>query len=217
MSAARSTAKVHDRLRRLEALREARLDDRAAAEAEDARAAEVIGTADAVREALEILSEEMFGRIIRAIEAQLTTALQEVLAQPIRLRAEQDVKRGTASIRFYVERDGQEEHIMRGQGGSVANVLSVGLRMFALATLDPAVHRRFLVLDEQDCWLSPELVPRLVEIVHEAGRALGFQIVVISHHDVGIFRGWADRIYRFEPSPGGVRVEMDDPSEPEEA
>jgi hypothetical protein len=69
--------------------------------------------------------------------------------------------------------NGRPEDIMKGQGGSVVNVLSVGLRMFALTTLDSASHRRFLVLDEQDCWLRPDLVPRLVRIVHEAGKALG--------------------------------------------
>jgi predicted ATPase len=95
---------------------------------------------------------------------------------------------------------------MKGQGGSVANVLSVGLRMFALTTLDPAVHRRFLVLDEQDCWLRPDLVPRLVKIVHEAGRALGFQVLMISHHDISAFEQYADKIYQFIPTVNGVEV-----------
>ena len=90
---------------------------------------------------------------------------------------------------------------MRGQGGSVANILSVGLRMFALTTLDPSQHRRFLVLDEQDCWLRPDLVPRLVKIVHDAGRALGFQVLMISHHDATNFSRYADRIYRLTPTP----------------
>ena len=71
--------------------------------------------------------------------------------------------------------------------------------MFALATLDENVHRRFLVLDEQDCWLRPELVPNLVKIVQEAGKALGFQVLVISHHDVSAFSQFADRIYQFTP------------------
>ena len=70
---------------------------------------------------------------------------------------------------------------MRGQGGSVANIVSVGLRMFAITTLDERRHRRFLVLDEQDCWLHPDLVSKLVRIVQEAGAALGFQVLMISH------------------------------------
>ena len=79
--------------------------------------------------------------------------------------------------------------------------------MFALATLDPARHRRFLVLDEQDCWLRPDLVPKLVKIVHDAGQALGFQVLMISHHDIATFEKYADRIYTFLPdSMGKVNV-----------
>src|SRR5262245_17010348 len=107
---------------------------------------------------------------------------------------------------FHIERNSQPEDIMKGQGGSVANILSVGLRMFALTTLDPAVHRRFLVLDEQDCWLRPDLVPRLVKIVHDAGRALGFQVLMISHHDVSAFEQYASKLYQFIPTVDGVQV-----------
>src|SRR5439155_596626 len=135
------------------------------------------------------------------IEQQLTVALQEVLDQPdLVLKVEREFKRGGATMSFHIERGGNAEDIMRGQGGSVANVLSVGLRLFALTTLDRAKHRRFLVLDEQDCWLRPDLVPALVKIVRDAGKALGFQVIMISHHDAAIFERYEDRIYRFTPT-----------------
>src|SRR5262249_54215710 len=102
--------------------------------------------------------------------------------------------------------NGHPEDIMKGQGGSVANILSVGLRMFGLTTLEGGVHRRFLVLDEQDCWLRPDLVPRLVKIVHEARKALGFQVLMISHHDVSAFQQYADKIYQFVSTGDGVQV-----------
>ena len=166
-----------------------------------------LGIADAVDQALDTLSEQLFGRIVKILEEKLTLArLQEVLEQPIVLKVNREHKRGGATISFHVERNGQPEDIMKGQGGSVVNILSVGLRMFALTTLDPAIHRRFLVLDEQDCWLRPDLVPRLVKIVHEAGRALGFQVLLISHHDISAFERYADKIYRFIPTINGVQV-----------
>ncbi len=123
-----------------------------------------------------------------------------MLDQPIRLRAKAEWKRSGATVEFWIERDGQAEDIMKGQGGSVANILSVGLRMFALTTLDERQHQRFLVLDEQDCWIRPDLVPRLVKIVHDAGKALGFQTLMISHHDTASFMGYADTICQFSPS-----------------
>ena len=105
-----------------------------------------------------------------------------------------------------MERNGHNEDLLRGQGGSVHNVLSVGLRMFALARLNKDLHQRFLVLDEQDCWLRPELVPRLVKIVHLAARELNFQVLMISHHDIGLFEKYADKIYRLEPDGQEVRA-----------
>jgi hypothetical protein len=180
--------------------------DRERDAAEHSRLNAYLAISDAVDQALDKLSEEMFGQIVRVLEEKLTLALQEVLEQPIVLKAERDYKRGSATIGFHVERDGHAEDIMRGQGGSVANILSVGLRMFALATLDESKHRRFLVLDEQDCWLRPDLVPRLVKIVHEAGEALGFQVLMISHHDIAAFEQYADKVYKFQPDPAGLRV-----------
>jgi ABC-type glutathione transport system ATPase component len=166
---------------------------------------EYLGISSAVAEALEKLSEEMFGRITKLLEEHLTQALQEVLEQPLELKVVRDYKNNRATIEFHIERDGHQEDILKGQGGSVANVLSVGLRFFALKTLDENSHRRFLVLDEQDCWLRPDLVPRLVKIVSLAGRSLGFQVLMISHHDVPLFQQYADKIYRLEPDQDGVK------------
>jgi ABC-type glutathione transport system ATPase component len=169
---------------------------------------EYLALAPAVEEALDKLSEEMFGSLTRVIEQQLTVALQEVLDQPdLVLKVDRQFKNKAATMKFYVERNGNREDIMRGQGGSVANVLSIGLRLFALTTLDEKKHRRFLVLDEQDCWLRPDLVPALVKMVRDAGRALGFQTIMISHHDLAIFERHADKVYRFTPSSDGVKVE----------
>ena len=168
-----------------------------------------LAVADRVTSTLEELNETLFRQTLSVVEENLTIALQEILEQPIRLRADADFKRGAASIDFYIERDGNREHILRGQGGSVANVLSVGLRMFALTTLDEAEHRRFLVLDEQDCWLRPDLVPKLVKMVHDAGKSLGFQVLMISHHDPDSFRQYADKMYRLVPKGDeGVSVEL---------
>jgi ABC-type glutathione transport system ATPase component len=153
--------------------------------------------------ALEQLNQQLFQQLLSVVETNLTVALQEILEQPLRLKAKTEFKRDMAAVEFCIERDGEEEDILRGQGGSVANILSVGLRMFALTTLDESQHRRFLVLDEQDCWLRPDLVPKLVKMVHDAGQALGFQVLMISHHDRAIFERYADKIYQFSPAGDG--------------
>ena len=173
-----------------------------------------LAIAEQVTGALKQLSEQLFQQVLSLVEEKLTIALQEILDQPIRFHADADFKRGAAAVEFWIERDGNPEDGFKGQGGSVVNILSVGLRMFALTTLDESRHRRFLVLDEQDCWLRPELVPKLVKIVHQAGKALGFQVLMISHHDLAIFEPFADKIYQLAPDgDGAVRVAQVWPAE----
>ena len=165
-----------------------------------------LGLADQVTDALDLLSQKLFEEVLGLLRDKLSIAIQEVLEQPVRFHAEASFKRGAANVDFSIERDGNQEDVNRGQGGSVQNVLSVGLRLFALARLDESEHRRFLVLDEQDCWLRPELVPRLVNIVYRAAKELNFQVIMISHHDIGLFEKYADKIYRFEPNGSAVHV-----------
>ncbi len=159
-----------------------------------------------VTEALDALSQKLFEEVLELLRDKLSIAIQEVLEQPVKFHAEASFKRGAANVEFSVDREGNQEDVNRGQGGSVQNVLSVGLRLFALARLDSDQHRRFLVLDEQDCWLRPELVPRLVNIVYRAARELNFQVIMISHHDVNLFEKYADKIYQFQPAGSEVKV-----------
>lgn len=162
--------------------------------------------ADQVTDALETLSEKLFQNLLKIIESKLTIAIQEVLEQAIELKSVVDWKRNSIAVDFFVERNGNSEDILKGQGGSVANILSIGLRMFALTTLSEKTHRRVLILDEQDCWLRPELVSRLVRIIKSAGSELGFQVIMISHHDISAFEGAADKIYKLIRN--GDQVEM---------
>ncbi len=199
---------IRRRCERLVARRDEMLESQRKASQRRAALADYLAVADAVEAGLEVLSQKLFGQIVEMIESQLSRALQEVLEQPIELKVERGFNRGSATIDFHIERGGNREHVMEGQGGSVANILSVGLRLLALTTLEEKTHRRFLVLDEQDCWLHPALVPRLVKIVHEAGKALGFQVLMISHLDIGAFERFADKIYRVVPTEEGASVEL---------
>jgi hypothetical protein len=203
-----SPAALRRRFDKLDGQRLSLRDRRDACDASLRRVLDYLNLAPDVEAALDRLSQLLFAQITGALENTVTFALQEVLGQSIRLKVTQEFKRGVVTIGFHIERDGHAEDIMRGQGGSVANILSVGLRLFALAQLDERKHRRFLVLDEQDCWLAPELIPRLVKIIHDAGTKLGFQVLMISHHDASAFSDFADRIYELVPGPNGVAVKQ---------
>ncbi len=157
-----------------------------------------------VEETLEILSQRLLDDLVGQLENLMTRALQEVLEQPIALKAVITQKRNALNVEFHIERNGDREDILRGQGGSVTNILSVMLRFFALSTRDADLHRRFLVLDEQDCWLRPDLVPRLIEVVRQASNELGFQVLYISHHDRATLDRYCDKVYLLRPGPDGV-------------
>ena len=183
-------------------------------EKDRARMAEIgsfLSRAPKVADRLDQLSQQMFGDILDEVERNLTYALREVLEQEPRVITTREVKKGKVNITFAIERHGEREDILTGQGGSVCNIISVGLRLIALSQLPEKEHRRFLILDEQDCWLRPDLVPRLMRIIHTIAQRLQFQILVISHHDVNLFREYADRIYRLLPPAAegeGVQVEV---------
>jgi hypothetical protein len=135
----------------------------------------------------------------------MSFALRAVMQQDIDLRASVDVRRREGMrVEFWIERDGQREDLLRGQGGSVVNVLSVGMRLFALSELDAQLHRPTLFLDEPDAWLSPDLVPRLMRVITLAASDLGFQVVVISHHDISLLREGVNKIIQFSPDAEGV-------------
>jgi hypothetical protein len=201
----RSPQALRERVVHLSALRQRDQKELTKRQKELAQVQAFLQIAPQVGDALEQINQVILRQMVALLEEKLTIALQEVIEQPLKFRGNVTFKRDVANLDFSVERGAeQEEDILRGQGGSVTNVLSVGLRMFALTTLDEKKHRRFMVLDEQDCWLRPDLVPKLVKIVHEAGKALGFQVLMISHHDISIFERSAERIYRCEPGSDGA-------------
>jgi hypothetical protein len=169
-----------------------------------------LAQAPRIAERVDQLSQDLFGDILDEVERNLTFALREILAQDLKVITNREVKKGKINIIFGIERRGQREDILTGQGGSVCNIISVGLRLIALSQLHEKDHRRFLILDEQDCWLRPDLVPSLMRIIHTIAHKLQFQTMVISHHDVSLFREYADRIYRVLPPAKegeGVQVE----------
>jgi hypothetical protein len=55
-----------------------------------------------VTQALERLSEQLFQQLLGAVQEKLTLALQEVLEQPIVVKAEADFKRGAAVVDFSI-------------------------------------------------------------------------------------------------------------------
>lgn len=181
-------------------------DNLARLRGEFARAEAYLELVPKVKTALERLSSQMFDETVHLLENKLSMALRDILRQDIQLKVEPSYHGSQGStLHFSIQRQGQTEDLMRGQGGSVINILSTGLRLFVLRQLGED-HRPVLFLDEPDAWLHPDLVPRLVRMIKAAATELGYQVILISHHNVEYFQDAADLIYEFVPQADGSVV-----------
>ncbi|MDC0335286.1 hypothetical protein OAN24_00105 [Pseudodesulfovibrio sp.] len=193
---------VERRLDRLSALAEGMHVEHGRIRTERATAQDFLVLAPKAMDSLEALSKALFGQILDEVEANLTHAIREILGQDRVVTTEREVKSNRLQIHFQIQNQGNEEEIediMTGQGGSVCNILSVGLRLIALSQLPQENHRPFLVLDEQDCWLKPALIPKFMQLINEISDKLSLQILVISHHPLDLFAEAADRIFELRP------------------
>ncbi len=206
---ARERRELERRLDRLSGVAEGRVRDYLSTRSALAGVDAFLDKAPGVSARLEELTRELFGEVLDEIETDLSHAVREVLGQDRRVVTRRELKNNKLFIEFEMEQGGEVEDILAGQGGSVCNILSVGLRLVALSQLDPARHRPFLVLDEQDCWLKPELVPGFVRLIAAIADRLGIQVLYISHHGVDLFAQEARRVFALRPGrENGPRLEI---------
>ncbi len=90
------------------------------------------------------------------------------------------------ALKIEASNQGMKEDIYSGNGGSIANIVSTGLRLIALSRLKN--HRQFIILDEPDCWLKPTHVPLFAKIIGELAKKLNIQTIIISHHSWEYFK-----------------------------
>jgi len=135
-----------------------------------------------VTEILDELQNAAHQRSVGAYEKMLTAIVDDVLGENgKKIAFEMKISRGVPSLFISIDNNGNTEDIIDGQGGSVANVVSTGLRYIALSRLQE--NRKFITLDEPDCWLSPEKIPAYFNVLNKLSKEIGIQSVVVSHHD----------------------------------
>lgn len=89
------------------------------------------------------------------------------------------VVRNKTTLDIKTVKHGEVESIDEGRGGSISNLISAGLRFISLYK---STNRRFIILDEPECWLAPDLIPRFVSVIERMSDLIGIQTVLISHH-----------------------------------
>lgn len=138
-----------------------------------------------VRDVLETLQHREHERAVGAYEQLLTALVQDVLPGQREVVMNLYTHGGLPALDIFL-RKGQKplEDLFQGTGGSVTNIISAGLRAISLLR---SGKRRFLVLDEADCWIKPIWAPRFANVIQQMAVQMGVQVLMISHHDETLF------------------------------
>ena len=142
-----------------------------------------------VSSVLERVQQREHEKAVGIYEKLLGAFLSDVLPGERLINMDLYTERGAPALDIYIKKgeNAPLEDAYLGTGGSVTNLLSTGLRLVALLR---SGQRRFLVLDESDCWIEPALIPKYASIVQEMATTLDVQILMISHHQEHLFKDY---------------------------
>lgn len=134
-------------------------------------------------------------------EGLLTTLLQETIggnSDEVKIRSR--IARNQTELDINIISDGVEEDVFKDKGGSIKNIISMGLRFIVLSR---SSNRRFLIFDEADCWLKSDYIPAFARMMGQLSVKTGVQVVYISHHNPELFEGHA-RILELSKNDKGI-------------
>ncbi len=114
---------------------------------------------------------------------------------------------------------GHSRDVYLDKGGSIKNIVAMGLRFI---TLSRTASRRLIAFDEADKDLNPRYVPALAQMLHRLAQQVGMQVIYISHHDPSYFQGSAKIVHlsrragaivsqTIDEGPGGEVLGLDAP------
>jgi len=157
---------------------------------------------------IEQIQAEAYRKTTHSFSTLLTTLVQEVLphGQPVNL--ELTTERGLPALHLFVRGNGGvKEDVFEDHGGALNNVIGMGLRLIAVVK---ANGKRFLALDEPECWVSPSRIPAFFKVLEDSAQRLGVQTLTITHHDAAANFGPDVRISTLRGTPEtGARIEAD--------
>ncbi|MDW9479002.1 AAA family ATPase [Sinorhizobium meliloti] len=138
-----------------------------------------------VEQFIEDLQADAHRKRVADFEKLLSALVFEVLPGEKPIGLELEIERGQPSLDI-VSRIAADlsEDIYEDEGGAKTNLIVLGLRMIAIVR---SGMRRFLTLDEADCWIKDDRVPLFYSVIKDAARKLGMQCFAISHHNTSKF------------------------------
>ncbi|MBD8089273.1 AAA family ATPase [Pseudomonas fluorescens] len=144
---------------------------------------------DDVLRQLGLLQQQAQAKNKGVFEELLTSLIHEIMPHK---KGEQVVLSSTlrqnlAALDIDINSNGNLENISRDKGGSIANIVAMGMRFVVLARQP---NRRVLFLDEADCHLREEYIPAFAAVMQQLAQRLGIQVIYISHHPAAFFQGF---------------------------
>ena len=140
---------------------------------------------EAINAILECAQQAEHESTIGVYEKLLTALIEDTLDNNRKIKMNLAIERGMPALEIYSEKEeGKLEDIYSSNGGSINNIVSVGLRAISLIR---SKKRRLLILDESDCWLKGDYIPKFGAVIQQLSERLGIQIVMISHHNEEYF------------------------------
>lgn len=125
----------------------------------------------------------LFGSKISLFENFLSSLTHDTMPEHLArdVKFEFRHKNNKPHLKMNLMNQGFAEDAENASGGSISNILEIGQRYLALHL---SQKRKFMVMDEPDCWLRTEHVPRFFQTIAAFSSELEIQTVVISHHPI---------------------------------
>lgn len=136
---------------------------------------------------IEKLQHYLHEKNVNVFSEMLTGLVKDVLEKDKQIDLELYTSHNLPALKIYATQDGKAESIYDGSGGSLTNLVSTGLRIIAC---NRSGGRKFLILDEADCWIKPDRIPLFAKVIGNVSKIMNMQIIMISHHSTEYFKDY---------------------------
>lgn len=141
------------------------------------------------QELLQNLYDQSSGALIRSCEGAMTDAVQGVIGDESRIGIDAEIVNNQIKVSVGTVVDlKSDERVLRdiisNEGGGLTNVVSTSLRAISLVR---SGQRRFIVLDESNCYLNPSQIPPYMAVIRDLAYRAGFQVIMLTHHGIDQF------------------------------
>ncbi len=196
--------------------KESMIDDRNALMAEKKRHERTLDRVPVAQSLLQDLYDKSSGALIRSCEDAMTDAVQGVIGDKSEIGIDAEISNNQIKVSvgtvIHLQNDERVlRDIVSNEGGGLTNVVSTSLRAISLVR---SGQRRFIVLDESNCYLNPSQIPPYMAVIRDLAYRAGFQIIMLTHHGIDQFADDRDvNIITLRPTDDGATLTSTHPAD----